>query len=686
MTANTDIQFLKGVGSKRAEILKSKGIDTVGALLRFYPRKYLDWTKIIAVHNAPFYENVCVKAKIITPIETVETRRGITIYKFLAEDESGRFAVSLFNQVYLANRLNFGREYLFYGKFDGSFVLRQMNSPIIKEVNYGGIEPIYPASRDMSSKTLERLVKTALTAVDMPEILPESIRKENNLCDIKYALQNIHFPRTKESFERAKRRLVFEELFCLQVALAVIKLKTHRQSGCVIQKNTFPDFLKCLPYQLTDAQKRVTSECIADMKLGRPMSRLIQGDVGSGKTVVAAALCFICAQNGYQSALMAPTEILAEQHYKTFLKITENTGIKCGLLTGSMTKNQKDTVKKELRNGEIDVIVGTHALIVNDVEFNNLGLVITDEQHRFGASQRDKLENKGVNPHKLVMSATPIPQTLSYILFGDLDISVIDEYPKGRQKIDTYSVDSSYRPRIYNYIKKFLNEGRQAYIVCPLVEENEEIDLTSANEYYKKLKNSEFKDYSVGILHGKMSPKEKDAVMRKFASGEIQLLIATTVIEVGIDVPNAVLMVIENAERFGLSQLHQLRGRIGRGEFKSDCILISDSESEDTKKRLDVIKNCSDGFKIADYDLALRGPGDFLGNRQSGIPQMKIADLFADKEVLLQAKNQAQKLLETDPQLKLPENANLRQEVIELYRKLTLRETKFRSNLKRIYM
>lgn len=670
MTANTDIRFLKGVGEKRAEVLNSKGIDTVGALLRLYPRKYLDWTKITNIRSAPFYQNVCIKATIVTPIETVETRRGITIYKFLAEDESGRFAVSLFNQVYLANRLNFGSEYLFYGKLDGSFVLKQMNSPIIKEVNYGRIEPIYPASKDMSSKTLEKLVKTALSSVEMPEVLPQSIRRENNLCDIKYALENIHFPKTKESFERAKRRLVFEELFCLQVALNVIKLKTHRQSGCVIKHDTFREFLGCLPYELTDAQKRVVAECITDMQSGRPMSRLVQGDVGSGKTVIAAALCFICAKNGYQSALMAPTEILAEQHYKTFCNITENTGVRCGLLTGSMTKKQKNDIKTRLQKGEIDVIIGTHALIVNDVEFDNLGLVITDEQHRFGVSQRGKLENKGINPHKLVMSATPIPQTLSYILFGDLDISVIDEYPKGRQKIETYSVDSSYRPRIYKYIKKFLNEGRQVYIVCPLVEENEELQLTSANEYYESLKNGEFKDYNVGLLHGKMSSKEKDAIMRKFANGEIQLLVATTVIEVGIDVPNAVIMVIENAERFGLSQLHQLRGRIGRGEHKSDCILISDSESEDTKKRLDVIKNSTDGFKIADYDLLLRGPGDFLGNRQSGIPQMRIADLFADKEVLLQAKTQAQKLLETDPQLKLPENANLRQEVIELYRKL----------------
>ena len=670
MTANTDIQFLKGVGLKRAEILKSKGIDTVGALLRLFPRKYLDWTKITKVANAPFFQNVCIKAKIVTPIETFDTRKGIKIYKFLAEDQSGRFAVSLFNQFYLANRLNVGSEYLFYGKLEGSFVIKQMNSPIIKEGFYNGIEPIYPASRDMSSKTLEKLVKTALSSVEMPDVLPENVRKENNLCDIRYALQNIHFPKSEESFNRAKKRLVFEELFCLQTALSVIKLKNHKQSGCVISNGDYRDFESALTYSLTNAQKRVIGECIADMQSHRPMSRLVQGDVGCGKTSVAAALCFVTAKNGYQSALMAPTEILAEQHYKTFSAITENMGIKCALLTGSLTKKKKTIIKDQLKNGEIDVIIGTHALIVNDVEFASLGLVITDEQHRFGAAQRDKLSNKGENPHKLVMSATPIPQTLAYILYGDLDISIIDEYPKGRQKIDTYSVDSSYRKRIYNYIKKFLDEGRQAYIVCPLVEENEELSLTSANEYFKTIATVDFKGYVVGLLHGKMTAKEKENIMTRFANGEIQLLVATTVIEVGIDVPNAVVMLIEDADRFGLSQLHQLRGRIGRGEYKSDCILISDSTSPDTQKRLDVIKNTTDGFKIADYDLEMRGPGDFLGNRQHGIPEMKIADLFADKQVLVDAKNQVQKLLKQDPQLKLPENANLRQEIIEIYRKL----------------
>ncbi len=670
MTAFTDIQYLKGVGAKRAEILKSKGIDTVGALLRFYPRKYLDWTNTFPISRAPFFENVCVRAKIVTPVEEFKTKSSVVIYKFIAEDESGRMFVSLFNQRYLAERLKFGSEYLFYGKLDGNFGARQMNSPIIKPADYNVIEPIYPASRDMSSAQLSRLVKTAVKSLEVSETLPQIIIERNNLCSLKFAIENIHFPMSPEAFHKAKERLVFEELFVLQVALSLIKLKTHQKSGCIIKNNSVEAFKQGLPFELTNAQSRVINECIKDMQSGRPMTRLIQGDVGSGKTMVAAALCAVAAENGYQSALMAPTEILAEQHFKTLSKINENSGIRCGLLTGSLTAKQKANIKQQLLNGEIDLIIGTHALIVDDVQFNNLGLVITDEQHRFGVAQREKLTKKGENPHTLVMSATPIPQTLGLILYGDLDISIIDEYPKGRQKIDTYCVDSSYRTRIYNYIKKFLNNGQQGYIVCPLVEDGEESGLKSAKEYYDSLCENEFKDYSLGLLHGKMTARDKEKVMRRFAEGEIQLLVATTVIEVGIDVPNAVVMLIEDADRFGLSQLHQLRGRIGRGSAKSDCILISDSQNEETLKRLDVIKNSSDGFKIADKDFELRGPGDFLGNRQHGIPQMKIADIFADKAVLFKAKKEAELLLQYDPKLKFPENKELRQEVIDLYKRL----------------
>ncbi len=671
LTASTDIRFLKGVGEKRAELLRKKGIDTVGALLRFYPRAYLDWQNITPVSECPEGESVCVRAEITSPVKTVNIRRGMTLYKFSAADDSGVIEVTLFNRKYLAENLREGRSYLFYGKLGYGITLRQMSSPEIMPAEYMGIEPVYAATEGLSSKTIEKIMKNALVYADgMQDAIPDGIRQKNGLCDFKTALKSIHFPLERQALESAKRRLVFEELFVLQTGLLFLKRRRRALAGCTVKENLLEEFKKTLSFKLTGAQERVINECLSDMMSDRPMNRLIQGDVGSGKTAVAAALMYISAGNGFQSALMAPTELLAEQHFKTLCKITENSGIKCALLTGSLTKKQKDEVKAGLKSGEIKVAVGTHALLTDDVEFESLGLVVTDEQHRFGVGQRGRLSSKGNNPHTLVMSATPIPRTLGLIIYGDLDISIIDEYPAGRQKIATYCVDSSYNARVYNYIKKFIAEGRQAYIVCPLVDENEALGIKSASEYYEELSENQFKDYTVGLLHGKMKPKDKESVMRRFAAGEIQLLISTTVIEVGIDVPNAALMVIENAERFGLSQLHQLRGRIGRGEYSSACILISDVKSGDTKRRLDVIKNNTDGFKIADEDLKLRGPGDFLGSRQHGLPDMKIADIFADRETLHSAGKEAEELLKRDPMLHDAENAGLRAEITELFRSL----------------
>ena len=671
LTASTDIRFLKGVGEKRAELLRKKGIDTVGALLRFYPRAYLDWQNITPISECHEGENVCVRAEITSPVKTANIRRGMTLYKFSAADDSGVIEVTLFNRKYLAENLREGRSYLFYGKLGYGITLRQMSSPEIMPAEYMGIEPVYAASEGLSSKTIEKIMKNALLYTDsMQDAIPDGIRKKNGLCDFKTALKSIHFPLERQALESAKRRLVFEELFVLQTGLLFLKRRRRALAGCTVKENLLDEFKKTLSFKLTGAQERVINECLSDMMSPRPMNRLIQGDVGSGKTAVAAALMYISAGNGFQSALMAPTELLAEQHFKTLCKITENSGIKCALLTGSLTKKQKDEVKAGLKSGEIKVAVGTHALLTDDVEFENLGLVVTDEQHRFGVGQRGRLSSKGNNPHTLVMSATPIPRTLGLIIYGDLDISIIDEYPAGRQKIATYCVDSSYNARVYNYIKKFIAEGRQAYIVCPLVDENEALGIKSASEYYEELSENQFKGYTVGLLHGKMKPKDKESVMRRFAAGEIQLLISTTVIEVGIDVPNAALMVIENAERFGLSQLHQLRGRIGRGESRSACILISDVKSGDTKRRLDVIKNNTDGFKIADEDLKLRGPGDFLGSRQHGLPDMKIADIFADRETLHSAGKEAEELLRRDPMLHDAENAGLRSEITELFRRL----------------
>ena len=614
---------------------------------------------------------MCVRAEITSPVKTVNIRRGMTLYKFAAADDSGVIEVTLFNRKYLAENLRQGRSYLFYGKLGYGITLRQMSSPEIMPAEYMGIEPVYAATEGLSSKTIEKIMKNALVYADgMAEVIPQGIREKNGLCDFKTALKSIHFPLERQALESAKRRLVFEELFVLQTGLLFLKRRRRALAGCTVKNNLLEEFKKTLSFKLTGAQERVINECLTDMMSPRPMNRLIQGDVGSGKTAVAAALMYISAGNGFQSALMAPTELLAEQHFKTLCKITENSGIKCALLTGSLTKKQKDEVKAGLKSGEIKVAVGTHALLTDDVEFENLGLVVTDEQHRFGVGQRGRLSSKGNNPHTLVMSATPIPRTLGLIIYGDLDISIIDEYPAGRQKIATYCVDSSYNARVYNYIKKFIAEGRQAYIVCPLVDENEALGIKSASEYYKELSENQFKGYTVGLLHGKMKPKDKENVMRRFAAGEIQLLISTTVIEVGIDVPNAALMVIENAERFGLSQLHQLRGRIGRGEYSSACILISDVKSGDTKRRLDVIKNNTDGFKIADEDLKLRGPGDFLGSRQHGLPDMKIADIFADRETLHLAGKEAEELIKRDPTLHDPENAGLRAEIAALFSRL----------------
>lgn len=662
----TDIKYLKGVGTKRAEALNRLGIDTVGALLRFYPRAYEDWSDVKKIADCTYGEQVAVKATIITEISKHIIRSNMTLYKFVIADNSERMTVTIFNNRYLAERLSKGREYLFFGKIGMQGFFPTMSSPEIRETSAVGIVPIYHAGSGMSSKMIEKLVKTALTAELPPDPIPEGVRRKNNLCDLAFALENIHFPRTRESLDRARRRLVFEELFILQTGLALLKGKRRNESSFILKSDTTDEFLSMLPFKLTGAQLRTVRECVKDMMSGSCMNRLVQGDVGSGKTAVAAALLYNTVKCGMQAAFMAPTEILAEQHFATLTSMLENSGIRCTLLTGSLSKKKKDELKAALARGEYDIAVGTHALLSDDVIFDRLGLVITDEQHRFGVAQRAKLAAKGSTVHTLVMSATPIPRTLALIIYGDLDISIIDEYPKGRQQIKSYAVKSELRPRVFNFIKKHLDEGRQGYIVCPMVEENEEMPVVSAQEYFAKISDGEFKDYRVGLLHGKMSARDKDAVMRSFKQGEIQLLVCTTVIEVGIDVPNAAIMLIENAERFGLSQLHQLRGRIGRGSFESSCIFMSDYAAE----RLSVISKTSDGFKIAEEDLRLRGPGDFLGQRQHGLPELRIADIAADRDTLRLAGNAVAELLQTDPRLKSEENLPLRKEIIKLYKSL----------------
>lgn len=667
---DTDIRFLKGVGEKRAQHLYSLGIDTIGALLRYFPRGYEDFSNVKQIFDCNADEKVCVKAKIITPINEVTVRKNMTLYKFAVSDGTAQMQITLFNNKFLAAKLHEGSEYLFLGKLQEGAFLPSMSSPEIREVGSAQIAPVYPASKYMTSSAISKLVKTALSGCEIENVLPESIINAYRLCDLKTAIENIHFPKSEQALARAKQHLVFEELFVLRTGLMLLKNKRRISSPFVFKNDYTKDYINSLPFQMTDAQKRVIGECVADMASGRVMNRLVQGDVGCGKTAVAAALMYHTARSGAQAAIMAPTEILAEQHYKNLCDSLKNTDIKCVLVTGSLKKSEKQSVKQMLKSGEVQLAVGTHALISDGVEFKNLALVITDEQHRFGVSQRADLSGKGTRPHTLVMSATPIPRTLGLIIYGDLDISIIDEYPKGRQKIENYCVESALRPRVFAYIKKHLDEGRQGYIVCPMVEENAELDLKSAEEYYAEIKDGEFKNYRIGLIHGQMKPKEKDSVMRDFKDGKIQLLVCTTVIEVGIDVPNAAIMVIENAERFGLSQLHQLRGRIGRGSYKSTCIFISDYKKGVTAERLNVIKQSNDGFKIADEDLRLRGPGDFLGSRQHGLPKLKIADIYADNDILKLAGMAAASLLEQDPKLKGDENKNLRAEIIKMYKKL----------------
>lgn len=667
---DTDIRFLKGVGEKRAQHLYSLGIDTIGALLRYFPRGYEDFSNVKQIFDCNADEKVCVNAKIITPINEVTVRKNMTLYKFAVSDGTAQMQITLFNNKFLAAKLHEGSEYLFLGKLQEGAFLPSMSSPEIREVSSAQIAPVYPASKYMTSSAISKLVKTALSGCEIENVLPESIINAYRLCDLKTAIENIHFPKSEQALARAKQHLVFEELFVLRTGLMLLKNKRRISSPFVFKNDYTKDYINSLPFQMTDAQKRVIGECVADMASGRVMNRLVQGDVGCGKTAVAAALMYHTARSGAQAAIMAPTEILAEQHYKNLCDSLKNTDIKCVLITGSLKKSEKQRAKEMLQSGEVQIAVGTHALISGDVEFKNLALVITDEQHRFGVSQRADLSGKGTRPHTLVMSATPIPRTLALIIYGDLDISIIDEYPKGRQKIENYCVESALRPRVFAYIKKHLDEGRQGYIVCPMVEENAELDLKSAEEYYAEIKDGEFKNYRIGLIHGQMKPKEKDSVMRDFKDGKIQLLVCTTVIEVGIDVPNAAIMVIENAERFGLSQLHQLRGRIGRGRHKSTCIFISDYKKGVTAERLNVIKQSNDGFKIADEDLRLRGPGDFLGSRQHGLPKLKIADIYADNDILKLAGMAAASLLEQDPKLKGDENKNLRAEIIKMYKKL----------------
>ncbi len=664
-----DIKYLKGVGEKRAQLLAKLGVFDVNALLHLFPRAYEDWSRITSIAQAPFDTQCCVKAIVNRKPTAHLVRRGMTIYKTQATDGESLLQITIFNNKYAADKLKEGEEFLFFGKITGNLYAREMVSPDIeKPEGKQRIRPIYPQTAGLNSKAIERLVETAFkeAGVKVTEELPDWLKNAYHLTGLADALRNIHFPENAKRLDEARRRLIFEELLVLQLGLIGLKGRSKASTSAIVRQDYSREFIDSLPFTLTNAQQRSVLEATEDLAKPYPMNRLLQGDVGSGKTVVAATLVYNAAKNSLQSALMAPTEILAQQHFRTFVKFFEDTGITVDLLTGSTPAAIKKDIKARLKNGTLHFIIGTHALIQKDVRFEKLGLVITDEQHRFGVVQRSQLGEKGINPHILVMSATPIPRTLALIIYGDLDISVLDELPPGRQKIETYHVGSDKRERAYNYVKKHLDDGRQGYVVCPLVEEGE-TELAAAQEYAERLKEDSFLDYSVGLMHGRLKSKEKEQVMAAFAAGNIQLLVSTTVVEVGVDVPNAAIMLIENAERFGLSQLHQLRGRIGRSEFKSTCILISDAQNEEAMRRLDVMTKTNDGFKIADEDLKLRGPGDFFGARQHGLPDLKIANMLTDSALLRETQAAARTITAKDRTLSLPENEGLKVAVTRLF-------------------
>lgn len=663
-----DISTLKGVGEKRATLFRKLGTPTIGDLLRLYPRAYEDWRDAVPIRSTLLNEVNIVKGTVLRrPVEQ-RIRGGMTLYKTTITDGEDDMQLTFFNNRFVMNMLEEGSVYAFRGKVTGTFTRREMTSPeFVPENRMQDMVPVYPQTEGLTSRIIANAMKEALKR--LPEIvndpIPDGLRMEYALCRLEYALKTIHFPNSPEALATARRRLVFEELLVLQLGMIELRRAGARQNPYPIARDCTADFCSLLPFTMTGAQQRAIADAMRDMQGAHPMNRLIQGDVGSGKTAVAAALCYNVIQNGLQAALMAPTEILATQHYESLSALLAPCGIHVALITGSTRAKAKREILEGLLNGEIQLIVGTHALISEGVEFKHLALVITDEQHRFGVGQRTALAKKGNFLHTLVMSATPIPRTLALMIYGDLDVSVLDELPPGRQPIETFLIDPAKRRRAFGYIQKHIDEGRQAYIVCPLIEENNS-DMASVKAYAEIVRGY-FGEMPMGILHGRMKPKEKDAVMADFSAGNTKLLLSTTVVEVGVDVPNAVIMMIENAERYGLSQLHQLRGRVGRGKHRSTCILVTEAQNEEAIQRLRMFCRTTDGFKVADEDLRLRGPGDFFGERQHGLPKLKIADMMNDMQVLSEAQTCARSILEKDPLLADPALRGLKAEIRRLF-------------------
>ena len=675
MDLEKDIQYVKGIGPKKAYKLNKLGIFTLKDLLYYFPRQFEDRNNLKKIAQLENEEKATIKV-VIVGMNTTEPRKGLTLTKVDVRDETGYAKLVFFNQPHISKTLRSGDSILVFGKVKKEFKSIELSSCEVEQLtnspkNTCKIMPIYPLTYGVTNKEIINIIKSVINSEEFKirEYLPQRIIEKYKLCSIDYAIKNIHSPISKEALKIALYRIVFEEFLILQLGLFMYKNGTDEVEGIKFTYNDkLEDVRNSLPFKLTGAQDRALNELMEDMKSNKVMNRLVQGDVGSGKTVVALLALTFCVLNGYQGALMAPTEILAEQHYISLTETLGKFGIRVDLLVGSLTKKKKENVLEKIKNNEIDILIGTHALIEDKVEFDNLGLVITDEQHRFGVRQRSKLSEKGMNPDILVMTATPIPRTLALILYGDLDISIIDELPPGRQPIETIAVDKSKRDRAYNsLVRKEVEKGRQVYIVCPLVEESESIEAKAATELVEELKLEYFSDLRVGLLHGKMKASEKDAIMKSFKDKEIDILVSTTVIEVGVNVPNATLMIIENAERFGLAQLHQLRGRVGRGKHQSYCILIYASKSEVCKQRMSIMEETNDGFKISEKDLEIRGPGEFFGTRQHGLPELKVANIFKHMKILKLAQQEARYIIGNDQKLSSYENKYLKLEIIDKF-------------------
>jgi len=663
-----NIQYVKGVGPNRAQLLNYLGIHTLEDLITYYPRTYEDRRNVRTIEEFADGEEGLIDVVAVSNVSTIRLKKNMTVSKLIVRDETENCLITWFNQPYVKQRFEAGNRYKFYGRITKKNGKAEMNSPVSdpegENKNTGRIMPVYPTTKKLNENSLRQIVQNGLNMLDgnMPETIPEYIRSQYKLEDINEATMDIHFPKDFERLKKARNRFVFEELLAMQLAL--LSLKNEYESevrGIEYNKEVhMSDVINSLPFNLTKAQLRVLEEIDRDMESSKPMNRLLQGDVGSGKTIVAMISAYKAVKSGYQVAIMAPTTILAEQHLENFNKILGEFNIKCDILVSSITKKNKEQILQRLKNGEIDIIIGTHALLQENVEFSKLGLVVTDEQHRFGVKQRSVIAGKGLNPDVLVMTATPIPRTLAIILYGDLDISIIDELPPNRKQIETLAVKENMTDRINTFAKKNIDEGRQVYIVCPFVEENEEMDIKAVETLTKKYKNEVFKEYNVEMLHGKMKAKDKERIMQDFKDNKINVLISTTVIEVGVDVPNANIMIIENAERFGLAQLHQLRGRVGRGEYQSYCILKYNGNSDIIRQRMKTMTDTNDGFKIAEKDLELRGSGEFFGTKQHGLPEFKVANLFEDIPILKKVQELAVKIEQTDSKLEKEENKELK--------------------------